>query len=183
MSFVPYTKEALTRIKNGATATELGWSELFYARICREHGLERIIYRPQTHIAPEIAAPFVPPPKKTKPAKGDKSLPPATGPVIFYASTRTLSRGEHRAQLSPRVCDVFVLICKGTREQPANGRRIAERLSIKHVESGIGSHVMVIRNRLRLLDLSVISQSGRVNSGYWIADGSTATPIKVRVLR
>ncbi len=174
---VPFTVDVLTRIKNGATARELGWDEPFYLSVCRKHGLEPNVYTPKRQAPPEIAAS---PPISPEPVK---PLAPATGPVTFNASTREIARGERRTTLSTRVCDVFVLICKGTPQLPANGRRIAERLSIKHVKSGIGSHVMVIRNRLRALNLSVISQSGRVNSGYWITDLASAIPIVVKVVR
>lgn len=176
--FVPFTRGVLTRIKNGATANELGWDETFYISICRKHGLEIIKYNPpKTQAQPEIAAtPSIAPDAPAEP------LPPATGDVSFNASSREIVRGAHRKKLSVRASDVFVLLIKGNPKDPANGRRIAERLGM-HVTGGIGGAVISIRNKLLALNLTVLAQSGRVNSGYWIADLPTAEPVTVKVLR
>lgn len=48
--FVPFTREALQRLRAGASAAELGWSESFYQRICREQGIQA--YKPTTSWAP-----------------------------------------------------------------------------------------------------------------------------------
>ena len=46
---VPFNRDALVLIRKGASAAELGWSESFYVRICREHGV-------QPHVATKPAA-------------------------------------------------------------------------------------------------------------------------------
>ncbi len=181
MTRAPFTADVLKWIAKGATSRDLGWDEPFYLSICRKHGLEPNVYTPKSHTLSEIAASL--PAPKAKPTKPAAPLLPAEGDVTFYASTREVLRGEHRTTLSSRVADVFALICKGTPQIPANGRRIAERLSLPSIDSGIGGKVTVIRNRLRPLNLNVIAQSGRVNSGYWIADIRSAELVKVRVLR
>jgi hypothetical protein len=39
--FVPYTRKVIQRIRNGASAKDLGWSDSMYDGICRSHGIER----------------------------------------------------------------------------------------------------------------------------------------------
>lgn len=36
---VPYTREAVQAIKEGASAADLGWDQSFYERVCRERGI------------------------------------------------------------------------------------------------------------------------------------------------
>ncbi len=181
---VPFTRDVLTRIKNGVTARELGWDDTFYISICRKHGLEPNVYTPKPYTLSEIAAtvPIVSPPKKIKSVKSDKSLPPAGGDVVFCASTCEIVRGGHTIKLTPRVAQVFASIVKGTPTEPANGRRIAERLGFD-IRGGIGSQVLLMRAKLLRLNLSVRSQGGRINAGYWIADIPTAEFITVKVTR
>ncbi len=178
----PFTVAALNRIKLGATARDLGWPETFYLSVCRKHGLQPNRNTPKTQAQPEIAStpiiPDIPVPKQL-----DKPSSPAEGVVTFYPATRMVTRGDHRAMLSHRVATVFAHVIKGTPDNPANGRQIAELVGLVHSGAGVGGQILSIRNKLFPLDLQVIAQSGKYNSGYWLADLHTAAPVKVRVLR
>lgn len=38
-AYVPYTRNAVQLIRNGASARDLGWADSMYASVCRSHGL------------------------------------------------------------------------------------------------------------------------------------------------
>jgi hypothetical protein len=41
MQPVPYTRDAIRLIRNGASAADLGWPASMYERVCRSHGIEQ----------------------------------------------------------------------------------------------------------------------------------------------
>ena len=69
----PYTPATLNRIRQGASALQLGWREERYVRVCRDHGIEPVaaapvsvvtIERPKVIIVAEVVrepAPYIPP--------------------------------------------------------------------------------------------------------------------------
>jgi len=178
---MPFTVAALARIKNGATARDLGWPETFYISVCRKHGLEPTrSHPPKTQAAPEIAA-VVAPPAPAAPMPDPEPLPD-NGECVFETSSRTLRRGALTLTLAPRQAELIVLIAKATTEHPAVGPYLAERMHIE-VHGGIGGHIVALRKKVAPLGIKIGAVAGRSSSGYFIADQTTGSPLAVKVVR
>lgn len=53
-TFVPFTRDAVAMIRQGATPADLGWDHSFYDRVCRDHGIRtQPEPEPIRHIAAE----------------------------------------------------------------------------------------------------------------------------------
>lgn len=57
MNPVPYTRAAVQRIREGATAAELGWSGTMFERVRREHGIDIMPIVKAAPIVPEAEIP------------------------------------------------------------------------------------------------------------------------------
>jgi len=53
MAPVPYTRAAVQRIRDGASAADLGWSATMFERVCRDHGIDPLARR---RVVPVAAA-------------------------------------------------------------------------------------------------------------------------------
>lgn len=198
MTFTPYTKDAITRIKNGATAAELGWDVTFYTRVCREHGLPQNVLALKTHVVPVIAdAPTISCAEAKRPGKAKKpdaapiAAAPASAPRpepettfvegwILNLTTRFVTAGAASVQLSKQQVEVLRIINKGSSADPMNGRRIAQRVGVSSAPGNVGNAVSVLRAKLAPLRLNITSRAGRINSGYWLTDAK-GLPAKLRI--
>lgn len=168
-----YNTDALARIKNGATARELGWDENFYTSVCRKHGLEQI-RAPKTQTTPEI--------ETTAPLAPSNPEPLDDGEIIFETTTRLLRRGALTLTLAMRQSDLVVLITKSNHQHPATGRYLAERMHLD-VHGGIGGHIIALRKKLAPLGIKIGAQVGRGGGGYFFADQTTGEPLIIKVAR
>lgn len=181
MKAAPYNPETLNHIRSGSTARALGWDEQFYLSVCRRHGIEPR-HTPTITVLPEIQpTPKLQPLPEPKPAPQAAPLRPADGPCIFDPRDRELRRGDHRVVLPRRQAEVFKLICKASPEHPANGRAMCIRLGMDHL-SGVGGHVMALRERIAPLNLKINVRIARTESGYWIADLRSNEPLTVALI-
>lgn len=56
MTYVPFTPAAVKRIREGATADDLGWSTTMYQRVCRERGIDPLA-APKLKVVPAEEVP------------------------------------------------------------------------------------------------------------------------------
>lgn len=89
MTAAPYTPGTLARIRQGAGASQLGWSSERFNSVCRKHGIERITPTPV-----KIAA-IVPRPMSAAQAKRDPKPPEGKrGPRISLPVPTSIPAGE-----------------------------------------------------------------------------------------
>lgn len=81
---VPYTREAIARMRQGATAVDLGWDQATYQRRARHHGIE---------VAPSAIAAAVPEP--------DPDL------IRWDVRTGEFARGKVRFAMPDKMARIF----------------------------------------------------------------------------
>lgn len=141
--FAPYTRDTLARIRQGASARELGWDETFYASVCRKHGLR---------------IPQAEPPSESSPV------------VISYnPRTRVLKRASASIVLPVRQGLLFETIARAGQDAPVTRAMIAMALGVGI--GSVGAYVTVLRDNLAKLHLDIAARGGRGTGGYRICCG------------
>ena len=187
MTYIPFTREALALIKNGATAIDLGWSELFYVRICREHGLQPTLHRPKTHTQPVIAAPPIAPkplsctqasvPRK----KVDDNLIVAikrSSDECVLENCNILRRGSLFVHLSPNQAVLLRAIIKFKAKDSVSVDRIAVLMDVSLASAKI--YVSELRRKLRTVGI-VIPRLTR-ECAFVMRDFKTELPANIRII-
>jgi len=181
--FVPFTRDVLTRIKNGATAAELGWDDTFYVSICRKHGLEIIKYSPaKTQATPVIAAVV-----KTEPAPAPTLKPlvttqPPKGEASLNIITRVLSRGDATLTLPNRQAELLALLANATASNPMSGQFIAARMGLD-AQGGVGGHIVALRKKLIPLGIKINADVGRGSGGYSVVDRTSNVRLRIAIVK
>jgi DNA-binding response OmpR family regulator len=174
MTFTPYTKDAITRIRNGATARDLGWPDSFYARVCRDHGLAVVSHAPKTQAASTFSESDTAP---EKPSPKQISL----GDCFYDPVTRILRRGETTTTFRESHGRVFAALIKSSpNETLLNGKDVADLTGLNPATGAVAVAIRELRDRLEAFDLKIESLRGRGNGGYWISDTSTDEFVKVQ---
>lgn len=96
----PYNPDTLKRIRQGASARDLGWDATFYANVCRRHQIE---YVPVTAVPSAVVDPAPKPKPGSKPYRGPKTTETITIslPIAYYKRIKAVSdAGGHKRGVS-----------------------------------------------------------------------------------
>jgi len=162
----PFNPHALTRIKNGATAAELGWDQSFYESVCRKHGLPIL----------KLPEPDKPDAPQTPPVAPDAML----SPYHYDAATGVLrTDGNNRVRLLPPLNTVFLPLARLGAGGRLSGKLLGVRagLSRQHV----CRMVQRLRTELAIVGLGIHAGNGRGSQGYRLVDADNHNPVRVRV--
>jgi hypothetical protein len=186
----PFNRDAIARIRKGATARDLGWDETFYVRVCRQHALPMMpsveptpvmeLQPVAATIEPLAQALKSPPPLVPVVAVAIPRTPTADGLVIVDVAARDVRRGAASIELTRKQIIVVATLARAAPHEYVAKQAIAPPLDIP--ASSVGNYIYPVRAALRHLKVYLDSAKGRGCGGYRLLDAVTLEPLKCQVI-
>lgn len=169
MRFHPFNRDALARIRRGATAADLGWDDTFYTRICRQHGVSPVFTAPVTPVAATQTAPLPIDMLAHHPRR-----------CAFDPATNILTRNQMSVTLTPRIGRLFLALgMSSTLGEHVTRRSLSDKLGIR--ADNFGGYIQQLREAVGVLHIAVIAKMG-CGGGYSLVDSNTGQPLAVSIL-
>lgn len=165
----PYNRDTLALIRQGASASSLGWEQSFYTSICRRHGIE-----------PAVAAVTTAVPA-AEPTPIQQEIARAAPPPVDDAVCRIMvelgevSRGAATIELTGQQINVLCVLARAAPHEFVARTTIARKVEIS--SDGVANYIALLRAHLRRLGLLLDSRMGR-GGGWRIVDQRTHDPVR-----